>query len=77
MFSEIYYKNGWNSYIDGKIVPHFRAELCSKIMMVPKGTTKIEFKFEPSSYSTGESIATQFNISLITFRFCFLQRAKK
>ena len=25
--------------------------------MVPKGTTKIEFKFEPSSYSTGESIA--------------------
>ena len=77
MFSEIYYKNGWNSYIDDKIVPHFRANYVLSIMMVPKGTTKIEFKFEPSSYSIGESIAYASSIFLIiTFRFCFLQRTK-
>ena len=65
VFSEIYYKNGWNSYIDGKIVPHFRANYVLRAMMVPKGTTKIEFKFEPSSYSTGESIAYASSIFLL------------
>ena len=65
VFSEIYYKNGWNAYIDGKIVPHFRANYVLRAMMVPKGTTKIEFKFEPSSYSTGESIAYASSIFLL------------
>lgn len=65
VFSEIYYKNGWNAYIDGTIVPHFRANYVLRAMMVPKGTTKIEFKFEPSSYSTGESIAYASSIFLL------------
>lgn len=65
VFSEIYYKNGWNAYIDGKIVPHFRANYVLRAMMVPKGTTKIEFKFEPSSYSTGESVAYASSIFLL------------
>ena len=65
VFSEIYYKNGWNAYIDGKIVPHFRANYVLRAMMVPKGTTIIEFKFEPSSYSTGESIAYASSIFLL------------
>ena len=33
--------------------------------MVPAGTTKIEFKFEPTSYSTGESIAYASSIILL------------
>jgi len=65
VFSEIYYKNGWNAYIDGTIVPHFRANYVLRAMMVPKGTTRIEFKFEPSSYSTGESIAYASSIFLL------------
>ena len=65
VFSEIYYKNGWNAYIDGTIVPHFRANYVLRAMMVPKGTTKIEFKFEPSSYSTGERIAYASSIFLL------------
>ncbi|MAO71228.1 MAG: hypothetical protein CMD02_01810 [Flavobacteriales bacterium] len=65
VFSEIYYKNGWNSYIDDKIVPHFRANYVLRAMIVPKGTTKIEFKFEPSSYSIGESVAYASSIFLL------------
>ena len=65
VFSEIYYEKGWNAYIDDKIVPHFRANYVLRAMMVPAGTTKIEFKFEPTSYSTGESIAYASSIILL------------
>ncbi|MDA9663560.1 YfhO family protein [bacterium] len=65
VFSEIYYSKGWNSYIDNKIVPHFRSNYVLRSMMVPKGTTKIEFKFEPSSYSNGENIAYVSSILLL------------
>jgi hypothetical protein len=34
-------------------------------MIVPEGTTKIEFKFEPSSYSTGETVAYASSILLL------------
>ena len=65
VFSEIYYEKGWNAYIDGKVVPHFRANYVLRAMMVPAGTTKIEFKFEPTSYSTGESVAYASSIILL------------
>ena len=65
VFSEIYYEKGWNAYIDGKVVPHFRANYILRAMMVPAGTIKIEFKFEPSSYSTGETVAYASSILLL------------
>ena len=65
VFSEIYYEKGWNAYIDGEIIPHFRVNYVLRSMMVPEGTTKIEFKFEPSSYSTGETVAYASSILLL------------
>ena len=65
VFSEIYYEKGWNAYIDGKIVPHFRVNYVLRAMMVPAGTKKIEFKFEPTSYSIGESVAYASSIILL------------
>ena len=65
VFSEIYYEKGWNAYIEGNLVPHFRANYVLRAMMVPNGTTKIEFKFEPTSYSTGESVAYASSILLL------------
>ncbi|MFN5317748.1 MAG: YfhO family protein, partial [Bacteroidia bacterium] len=57
IFSEIYYEKGWNAYIDGKPVPHFRANYILRGMVVPKGDYTVEFKFEPSIYYTTERIS--------------------
>lgn len=74
VFSEIFYSKGWNAYIDGKISPHFRANYVLRAMMVPKGTKKIEFKFEPQTFKLGEVVSLSSSIlillllSLVTYR---------
>ena len=65
IFSEIYYEKGWNTYVDGKLKPHFRANYVLRGMQVPAGNHTVEFKFEPTSYSTGESVAYASSIILL------------
>jgi len=65
VFSEIYYKHGWNAYVDGKLIPHFRANYVLRAMVVPAGQHKLEFKFEPKVYYVGESISLAGSIILI------------
>lgn len=61
VFSEMYYKNGWNAYIDGKLQEHFRVDYALRGLPIPAGKHTIEFKFEPSVVKTGSMI------SLISF----------
>jgi len=65
VFSEIYYANGWNAYIDGKSVPYIRVNYVLRAMKIPQGNHKIEFKFEPKAYFTGEKIGFASSILLL------------
>lgn len=67
VFSEIYFANGWNAYIDGELMPHWRANYVLRSMIVPAGEHTIEFKFEPKIYATGEGISLAGSILLIVF----------
>lgn len=64
VFSEIYYAEGWNAYIDGKLTPHYRVDYVLRGLPIPKGTHTIEFKFEPQVIQTGSSIALASSILL-------------
>lgn len=57
VFSEIYYPFGWNAYIDGQLKPHASGNYVLRAMVIPAGKHKIDFKFEPKTYQTGNSVA--------------------
>ncbi|MGM8363387.1 YfhO family protein [Flavobacterium sp. ARAG 55.4] len=56
VFSEIYYPNGWNAYVDGVKTEHFPVDYVLRAMMLPKGVHTVEFKFEPEVIKTGSII---------------------
>jgi hypothetical protein len=65
VFSEIYYKDGWNVYVDGEKSDYFRANYVLRAMQVPAGNHTIEFKFEPKVYKIGEGISLASSVILI------------
>lgn len=56
VFSEIYYKDGWNAYVDGNLTPHYCVNYVLRGMEIPKGKHTIEFKFEPTVIKKGNTI---------------------
>lgn len=65
VFSEIWYDKGWNAYVDGVKIPYFRANYILRAAQLPGGNHKFEFKFEPTSYYTGEKISLIASILLL------------
>ncbi|WP_207421983.1 YfhO family protein [Desertivirga brevis] len=65
VFAEIWYTKGWNAYVDGTKIPYFRANYILRGAQLPGGNHKLEFKFEPASYYTGENISLAASILLI------------
>jgi hypothetical protein len=57
VFSDIYYPKGWNAYIDGKPVEHFKTNYVLRGLPVPAGKHEIKFIFEPASFKNGNRIA--------------------
>jgi hypothetical protein len=65
VFSEMYYKHGWQAYADGQKVPHYRVNYILRGMVVPAGTKEIVFKFEPIDYPVSNAIGYASSILLL------------
>ncbi|MCG1035575.1 YfhO family protein [Polaribacter sargassicola] len=79
VFSEIYYKDGWNAYLDGKLTPHYRVNYVLRGMIIPKGEHTIEFKFEPKVIKQGKiiSLSSYCLLLLIPVGWFFYEKKKK
>lgn len=75
VFSEIYYKDGWNAYIDGNLVPHAKVNYILRGLNVPAGAKEIVFRFEPTSYKNSSmvSLASSGLLILLVLGFLFTQ----
>jgi uncharacterized membrane protein YfhO len=78
VFSEIYYKDGWNAYINGELKPHSRVNYVLRGMEVPAGNNTIEFRFEPKVIQTGGTISliSYVFLLLIPFGWFFYEKRK-
>jgi Bacterial membrane protein YfhO len=65
VFSEVYYPEGWNAYINGKPAEYIRVNYLLRGMKVPAGNNKIEFKFEAAVVQKGSAIALGSSILLL------------
>ena len=65
VFSEMYYKNGWNATIDGKSENILRVDYALRGLNIPAGKHTIEFKFEPQVVKTGSTIALVSSIGML------------
>lgn len=69
IFSEVYYPQGWNAYLNGVAVEHFRANYVLRAMVIPEGIHTVEFKFEPKVVDVGSTFSL---ISSLLFLLIFL-----
>ncbi len=65
VFSEVYYPEGWNAYINGKPADYIRVNYVLRGMKIPAGNNKIEFIFEAAVVKKGSSIALGSSILLL------------
>jgi len=72
VFSEIYFANGWNAYLDGVKAPYLRANYILRAMNIPAGKHTIDFKFEPAVWKVGEPISLVASLILILLMLTML-----
>lgn len=65
VFSEVYYGNGWKTFIDGEETTHMRVNYTLRGLPIPAGKHSVEFKFDPDVVKTGSKIALVSSILLV------------
>ncbi len=61
----MYYKYGWQAYIDDVPADHFRTNYVLRGMLLPAGTHTVTFRFEPASYKTGNRVSLAGSVILL------------
>jgi len=61
VFSEVWYKKGWQAYIDGEPVDHIRVNYILRGLKIPDGKHTVSFEFAPQSYETGVLVSQIFS----------------
>jgi hypothetical protein len=76
VFSEIYYADGWNAYIDGELTPHLRVNYVLRGMSIPAGKHTVEFRFEPMVIEQGKmiSLGSYFLLLLMPLGYFFYEK---
>jgi hypothetical protein len=57
VFSEMYFPDGWNAYIDGKQVDIYRVNYLLRGIELPAGSYGLEMKFEVPKFETSNKMA--------------------
>lgn len=63
---------GWEAYVEGTHVPHYRANVAFRAVKVPEGSHTVEFRFRPASVYAGMGVslaAVLLVISLFSLSF--------
>jgi hypothetical protein len=80
VFSEVYYAEGWDVYIDGVKSNYVKTDYILRGMPIPAGNHEIQFRFEPKTFTIGRTISIIANILvalLIIGTIVFYIRKKK
>ena len=65
VFSEVYYKNGWEVTIDGVKADHYNVNYVLRGLEIPKGKHTVVFTFNPAVVKIGSNIALGSTILLV------------
>ena len=65
VFSEVYYNPGWQAYLDGKAVDHFRADWILRGMRIPAGEHELVFEFRPKAYIAAANVASYISFFIL------------
>lgn len=57
VFSQIWYTKGWKAYVNGTEQPLIRANYVLRALRLPAGESKVEMRFEPNVWKTGQAVS--------------------
>jgi hypothetical protein len=67
VFSEVYYPDGWNVYLDDKKADYIKTDYVLRGMQLPAGKHTLKFIFEPAMYKKAISISYTGSYFIVLF----------